>query len=430
MAILEKIELRTKIVNATIITQNEHRDIFQGEITIEKNRITNLQNYSESYQPSLIEQRDGYTTYIDASGKALLPGFIQSHLHLCQTSMRNQGNDLELLEWLKQVIWKGEAEHTYESLFVTAQESIQELIEGGTTSALTMETVHHTEAVIDAVKQTGFRAIIGKALMDRSAGQPKQLTQSTESALKEADELFDKYHNSSNQRIGVCYAPRFVPTCSEKLLTGVRERSKERNAVIHTHASENKQEIDLVKQITGKGNIEYLDDMGLLTSKTAIAHCVHTTNEDWKRINVNGSSVLHCPSANLKLGSGFAPIAEMQLLGVTVGIGADGAPCNNNLDALHEARLFSLLQSARVGAGKVTAQHALDSITRNGAKVLGLEEEIGSIEIGKKADLVLISLQGIHCKGGDDPISRIIFSCKSTDVHHVWIDGNLLFQRQ
>lgn len=421
--------MKTRIANAIIITQNKNREVFDGDVLIDNDRIVEITKYQNFPNPEVSIQTNSNENLILANKKILAPGFIQTHIHLCQTSMRNMADDFELLDWLRKIVLIGEAKHTYHSLLSTAILSIQELLQGGTTTVLTMETVRHTEAVIEAVKQMGIRAIIGKALMDRDIGQPPELLETTEEALREADLLFDKYHNTENDRLKICYAPRFVPSCSEKLLVGIRDRAKERNAIIHSHASENRNEIELVRKITNKGNIEYLNDILLLSERTALAHCVHTTLQDWKMLLDTNTKVLHCPSSNLKLGSGFAPIAEMKEMGITIGVGSDGAPCNNNLNALQEARLYSLLQTGRVGVGKITAQLALDAITIDAAKVLGLEEDIGSIEIGKKADLVLINTEKVHCQGGDNPISKLIYSCQASDVEMVWVDGKLLFNR-
>ncbi|MCX7835836.1 MAG: amidohydrolase family protein [bacterium] len=420
----------TRIVDATIVTQNSKREVIQGELIFENDRIIQIIHYNQRNEPPKVEINAPDVRVISAKNQILLPGFIQTHVHLCQTSLRNLADDLELLDWLRKVVFIGEANHTYESLYHTALLSIQELLQGGTTTVLTIETVQNTEAIIKAVQDSGIRAIVGKALMDRDIGQPKALLQTTEEALLEADTLFNKYHDADHQRIKICYAPRFVPSCTEKLLVGVRERAKERRAIVHTHASENKNEVALVQKITGKGNIEYLDTIRLLTPNTAVAHCVHTDKQDWNRLADNDAKVLHCPSSNLKLGSGFAPIYEMKERGITIGLGADGAPCNNNLDALLEARLYSLLQTGRLGVGKITAQDALDAITIEGAKVIGLENDIGSLEVGKKADLILISTDKVHCQGGDNPISKVIYSCRSSDVEMVWVDGKLLFNRR
>lgn len=406
--------MRTLLQNATVITQNAKREILRGvDVVIENDKITFPTDSTNT----------NFDNVYDLSGKFLLPGFVQAHVHLCQTHLRNHGDDRELLPWLREVIWPGEAELTEETLYQTARLAVDELIEGGTTSVLTMETVKFTHSSIQAVIDGGIRAIVGKALMDRDAGQPTSLLEDTTAALQEADSLYDTYNDVANGRVKVCYAPRFVPTSSEKLLTGISARAKERNAIIHTHCSENRSEIALVKQLTGKDNLHYLDSIGLLSPRTCLAHCIHLGDNDITRLRDNGVHVLHCPSSNLKLGSGIAPIAELLLAGVSVALGADGAPCNNNLDGLHEARLMPMLQSIRVGVGKVTAQHALDALTINGAKALGLEKEIGSIEAGKKADLIVVNPNRPHSVGGDDPVSRLIYSCRADDVEMVWVDG-------
>ena len=198
-------------------------------------------------------------------------------------------------------------------------------------------------------------------------------------------------------------------------------------ATIHTHAAETPLELDTVRRGTGHDEIAYLDTVGISGPRAALAHCVWVDKDGIERLARQGTNVVHCPSSNLKLGSGIAPIPEMLAAGCRVGIGADGAPCNNRLDAFAEMRLAALIQKPRLGPDALPAGQALELATLGGARALGLEAEIGSIEVGKCADLIALDLSGPHAQPDDaDLISRIVYSARAGDVRHVVVDGRIV----
>jgi len=255
------------IKSATVVTLDADNLIFEGDVFIENGRIRALEG-------SLADSHKGVEV-IDARGSVLLPGFVQTHVHLCQTLFRGAADDLALIDWLKRRIWPMEAAHTAESVYASARLGIAELIRGGTTCALTMETVRHTDAVSSAVEETGFRATVGKCMMDKGQGVPSQLLEQTETSIAESLDLLERWHGQDDNRIRYCFAPRFALSCSREMLERIARLASERGVMIHTHASENKQEIEAVELETGHRNIEYLNKAGLTGSHVVLAHCVH-----------------------------------------------------------------------------------------------------------------------------------------------------------
>jgi 5-methylthioadenosine/S-adenosylhomocysteine deaminase len=357
-----------------------------------------------------------------------LPGFVQTHVHLCQTLFRGAADDLALIDWLKKRIWPMEAAHTPESIYASARLGIAELIRGGTTCALTMETVNHTEMVFRAVEESGFRATVGKCMMDRGDQVPEGLREQTETSIAESLELLERWHGAAGGRIRYCFAPRFALSCSRELLKRVGQLAREHGVLIHTHASENRDEIQIVERETGRRNIQYLDEVGLAAPHVVLAHCVHLSDDEMEILRRTGTHVAHCPSSNLKLGSGIARVAEMIERGISVSLGADGAACNNRLDMLTEMRTAALIQKALHGPEVLPALRVLRMATIDGAGALGLEDEIGSIQVGKRADLTLFDLDDLRTTPRPDPVSTIVYAAEASNITTVIVDGRVVMR--
>ncbi|HHV16676.1 MAG TPA: 5'-deoxyadenosine deaminase [Gelria sp.] len=408
------------IKNATIVTMNANRDIIYGDLLIENDRISRIGKLNQ------------YTadTVIDASNQLLLPGFVQSHVHLCQALFRGMADDLELLDWLKQRLWPLEANHDEESLYYSSLLGCAELLRGGTTSIIDMATVNHTESVFTAVKQAGIRYLGGKCLMDHGEDVPENMLDTTEQALSESLELYERWNNYDNGRIRYALCPRFAVSCSDTLLRETASLSRQYQIPVHTHASENRGEIELVEKERGMRNVIYLDSLGLCNNKLILAHCIHL-NEDEMQILVDSqSNIVHCPGSNLKLGSGIAPIPGLLDRGARISLGADGAPCNNNLSIFMEMRLAALIHKPFHGPSSMPAETVVEIATLGGAKAMGLENEIGSLEEGKKADMVLISLDGWHTRpqNAAKVYSQLVYQAQASDVSATIVDGHLLMK--
>jgi 5-methylthioadenosine/S-adenosylhomocysteine deaminase len=409
----------TLIRNAVILTMNDGMDVLSGSVSVRDGRIVSVGS----------EPADFHDITIDAAGGYLLPGFIQTHIHLCQTIFRGYADDLVLMQWLFTRIWPMEAAHTPSSLRAAARLACLELLRSGTTSVLTMETVHDTEAVIEATAETGIRATIGKCMMDETTPDaPDRLREDGRRSLDASIALFRQYHGTSNGRIRIALAPRFALSCSRDLLEAVAATSEREGALVHTHASEQREEIEMVRRATGRGNIEYFNDVGLVSSRLNVAHCVWVDEQERALLAAAGVKVTHCPGSNLKLGSGIAPVPEMIAQGVCVSLGTDGAACNNHLDMFGEMRLAATLQGIRSAPGALPAQSALWMATRNGSRALGLEAELGSIEVGKKADLVMIDAAVPNQAPSPDPFSAVVYAARPTDVRLTMVDGEIRVQ--
>lgn len=411
------------ISNATVITMNASREVLRdAEVVIQGDRIVRV-------GPTRRGRKSGVRRSIDARGKVVLPGLIHSHLHACQTLCRNHADGRELLDWLRERIWPFEAAHDAASLRASADVTFLECIRSGATSILDMGTVRHYDSVFESARDAGVRLVGGKCMMDAGQGVPVGLRETTEGSLNESVRLIETWHGQENGRLRYALAPRFVLSCTEGLLRRVTELAKERGVRIHTHASENPTECDVVRQKTGMDNVAYFNHLGLLGQRTTLAHCVWLTAEEQKLLRETRTSVAHCPSANFKLASGTAKIPELLQQRINVGLGADGAPCNNNLDIFVELRLAALIHLPRTGPTSLSALQALELATLNGAKALGLEGEVGVLQEGARADVITVDLSQVHSTPqSDDPVSTLVYSGQSRDVRDVIVDGRVLMR--
>jgi 5-methylthioadenosine/S-adenosylhomocysteine deaminase len=405
------------IKGGTVVTMDEKNSIVRGDVLIRDGRIAEVGRVDT-----------GADTIIDAAGCAVLPGFVQTHIHLCQTLFRGAADDLSLIDWLKKRVWPMEAAHSAESIRASARLGIAEMIRGGTTCALTMETVRLTEEVLRVVTDTGFRATVGKCMMDKGDDVPAELHEETQQSILESISLIEEWHNSADGRVRCCFAPRFAISCTHELLSRVSELSRKHQVMIHTHASENKKECEIVEAETGRRNVAYLDSLGISGPHVVLAHCVHLDIEEMETLTRTKTNVAHCPSSNLKLGSGLARIAEMLARQIPVSLGADGAACNNRLDMFTEMRTAALLQKLAHGPEVLPAARVLRMATIDGARAQGLENEIGSLEAGKRADVILVKLDQLHSIPQRDVVSTLVYSAQPADVTTTIIDGRVLMR--
>jgi len=404
------------IRNATILTMNDRLDIVEGAVSLREGRIASV-----GPEPAAPHDR-----VIDAGGDWVLPGFVQTHVHLCQTLFRGYADDLRLLDWLKKRVWPMEAAHSAASLAASARLAAAELLRTGTTTVLTMETVHDTDAVCEAVAASGLRATIGKCMMDADDAVPQRLRETTRRSIDESLTLRNAWHGGAGGRIRIAFAPRFAVSCSRGLLEAVASLSEEHDAIVHTHASESRGEIALVRERTGLDNVPYIAATGLASPRLCAAHCIWVDDAAQQILADHQVRVLHCPGSNLKLGSGLAPVPELRARGISVSLGADGAACNNRLDMFEEMRLACLVQAVRREPGMLRALDALTMATREGARALGLDREIGSLEPGKRGDVIVVSRRAPHLATGADPYSTLVYAARGYDVRTTIVDGHLL----
>jgi 5-methylthioadenosine/S-adenosylhomocysteine deaminase len=262
-------------------------------------------------------------------------------------------------------------------------------------------------------------------MMDGGDGVPQELRETTRDSLHASSRLVMKWNEAADGRIGYAYAPRFALSCTRELLEAVGDITKRMGLLIHTHSNENVAERALIEAATGQAPTAYLDGLGLVNERSVIAHGVNLDEAEIEILAERGAAITHCPSSNLKLGSGIADVRVLRDRGITVGIGADGAACNNRLDGFDELRLAALLAASLHGPGALTAWDILAMGTRDGAKALRLDGDIGTIEVGKKADLIVLDPERLAGPAGD-PATRIVYGGGSRAVRDVIVDGRVL----
>ncbi|MBI5472328.1 MAG: 5'-deoxyadenosine deaminase [Ignavibacteriae bacterium] len=419
--------MKTLLKLSQIVTMDARRRVIAGGgLVVSGNVIESVLSANE-----LRDLRfDGEV--IEAGALVAIPGFIQTHIHLCQTLFRGLADDLELLDWLKLRIMPYEAAHTAQSLRASAMIGIAELLRSGTTTIMDMGTVHHEEEIIRAVAETGVRAFVGKAMMDVNELHPP-LRESTKDAIRTTREYAEHAHGLANGRIRYAVAPRFILSCTDALMEEAYEMTQSFPGMLfHTHAAENKHEMTAVRSRCGMDNVEYFDRINILHQNTCLAHCIWLNDREVDLMAERDAKVLHCPSSNLKLGSGVARIPLLRAKGVTVSLGADGAPCNNTLNIFEEMRLAALIQKPGHGPTAMDAQSVFEMATLGGAATLGISNEVGSLEPGMKADLVLLDLNKAwnpYSPQSDSELySSIVYSCSPENVDSVMVDGRWVFR--
>jgi cytosine/adenosine deaminase-related metal-dependent hydrolase len=365
------------------------------------------------------------TEVVDCSGCYVMPGLVQTHVHLVQTMFRGLAEDVGLLDWLRRFIWPLEAAHDEASGRASVRLGLGELLTTGTTTILDMGTTRWGDVVAEELVRSGIRARFGQAMMDTGDRVPANLVENTRASLDASAGLVKRWSKAGAGRIGYAYAPRFALSCTRELLEAVGMLAKMSEVLVHTHSNESAEERAAVQGATGMSPIGYLAQVGIATPRTVIAHGVHVDDAELQVLRESGSAVAHCPSSNLKLGSGVADVVRLRGARITVGIGADGAACNNRLDGFEEVRLATLLARTLRGQGALTAAAALVMATRDGARALHLQEEIGTLAVGRRADIVVMDSERLAGPGGD-PVARIVFGGGSRGVRDVLVDGTIL----
>jgi len=368
---------------------------------------------------------------LDVSDQLILPGLVQGHIHLGQTLFRGLAEGRALLPWLRERIWPLEAAHDDETAYSSGRLGAAECLLGGTTAIQEIGLGRGIEGLLAAIAESGLRATAGKCLMDSGEGLPERLREPATAGLAHAVALGERFTRQGGGRLRAVLNPRFALSCSDGLWREVVQVAAERGWPVHTHALEQRAEGRAVRrEKQGRDEIDYFSDLGLLDRDLRIAHGVWLRPRHLPRLAGRRFSVVHCPSANLKLGSGLAPVVRLRRAGIPVGIGADGAACNNRLDGWAELRLAAQLASLRSGPGSLSGLEALRLATSEGARVLGLEDEIGSLEVGKRADIVVLRTDLAELAGAAavDPHDRVAFGASPAAVRHVTVDGELLVE--
>jgi cytosine/adenosine deaminase-related metal-dependent hydrolase len=415
------------IIPGRIVTNNSNDEIILGNaVEIKDDTITGIKKWSKKEIQTFKGQ------VIHAEHLTLVPGFIQTHIHLCQTLFRGLADDLQLLDWLQLKIFPFENAHNPASLKYSVRIGINELLLGGTTTILDMGTLRYQEEIFDELINAGMRAFAGKCMIDQNDLFPG-FKSNTKSELNETLQLAKEFHNKSDL-IKYGFAPRFVLSCSEELLKETRNMMQDfPGSIYHTHSSENQYEVAEVRKRFGKENIEFFNDANILSDDVVLAHCIHLNEKETGILKNQKTRVAHCPSSNLKLASGIAQIPLYLKNGISVSLGADGAPCNNSLSAFIEMRLAALIQKPIHGADALNAKTIFKLATIEGAKALHIDDKVGSIEPGKKADLVLLNLDRLSHSLSSSPekiYSDLVYSASKEDVIDVMVNGKWVVRQK
>ncbi|MGM0604073.1 MAG: 5'-deoxyadenosine deaminase [Halobacteriota archaeon] len=357
----------------------------------------------------------------------IAPGLVGAHVHSVQSVGRGIADDAALLEWLFEHVLPMEASLDAAEMRVAAELGYLELVESGTTTVVDHLSVHHAAEAFEAAIDAGIRGRLGKVMMDKDS--PDGLEESTETALSDSERLIDEYHGAGEGRIRYALTPRFAVSCTEACLRGAREVADRYDGVtIHTHASENEAEIERVERETGMRNVEWLHEVGLTGEDVTLAHCVHTDETERELLAETGTNVTYCPSSNMKLASGIAPIADYLDRGINVALGNDGPPCNNTLDPFTEMRQASLLQKVATGDPTTTpAATIFEMATVNGAQAAGFDR-VGALKAGWKADVIGLRTDLPRATPIHDPLSHLVFSAHGDDVQFTMIDGTVRYE--
>ena len=400
----------TVVVDATTVIED-------GAVVVDGSRIQAV-----GQRDALVDQYADRETH---EYDVLLPGFVGGHIHSVQSLGRGIADDTELLDWLFDYVLPMEASLSAEEMDVAARLGYLELIENGTTTCIDHLSVAHAGRAFEAAGELGIRGVLGKVLMDQRSPEP--LREDTETALAETERLIDQYHGSFDDRVRYAVTPRFAVSCTEACLRGARDLADEYDGVrIHTHASENRSEIETVENDTGLRNIHWLDEVGLTGEDVVLAHCVWTDESEREVLAETGTHVTHCPSSNMKLASGVAPVEDYLDRGINVALGNDGAPCNNTLDPLAEMRQASLLQKVdHLDPTATPARVIFEMATRNGAKAAGFDR-LGELREGWRADIVGLDTDLTRAVPLHDVFSHLVFAAHGDDVQFTMVDGNVL----
>jgi 5-methylthioadenosine/S-adenosylhomocysteine deaminase len=358
---------------------------------------------------------------IDGLNKLLVPGFVNAHTHASMTLFRSYADDLQLMDWLQNMIWPAEAGLTPEDCYWGTKLAILEMLKSGTTAFADM--YFFMDETARCIEETGIRASIGRCVV--SAG----CADGGAAKLQEAVQLYKDWHGKAEGRITVMLQPHAPYTCSKAYLKQVVAAAEKLGSEIHMHLSETQQEVkDCVKQ-QGLTPIAYADSLGILDQGALIAHAVWATPAEIALMARKKARVAHNPQSNLKLASGIAPVTAMLDAGVTVALGTDGASSNNNLDMLEECRLAALLHK---GVNRdplaIPAKTALAMATVNGAKALGYDN-LGRLEVGCLADLVLYDMDKPHWHPRNDRVSLLVYAANAMDTDTVIVNGRVVLEK-
>ena len=398
----------TLIKGATVVMPNGKTQ--ESDIVIQGNIIKSI---------GIAEDGLAADNVINGKGKLAVPGFVNTHTHASMTLLRSYADDMNLMDWLNNMIWPIEAKMHKKDIYAGAMLAAVEMIKTGTTTFADM--YGDMEQVAQMTIESGLRGVLSRGIIG--------IAPNGEQAFKEGKELFDNFNGAADGRITVMFGPHAPYTCPPDFLRRVAEAARERSADIHIHLAETKGEVEDCRKNYGKTPMEIMEDTGIFDCGTLGAHCVWLSDSDIEIMAKHHVRVAHNPGSNMKLASGIAPVTKLLKAGITVGLGTDGASSNNNLDMLEEIRLAALLHKVdTLDPLAVPAFEALKMGTEYGAKAVGLNN-IGRIEEGAIADITLFNMSSYAWQPKFDLVSLLVYSAPSNSADTVIVDGRVLMDK-
>lgn len=405
------------IKNITIITQNKKREIIENGALVIENEII-----KEIGKNSGIEKKyKNAKKIIDGYGKVVMPGLINTHGHLAMSLLRGYADDMNLEEWWMKYVYPVESKFGRKEVYWGSLLAMIEMIKSGTTCFA--DFYYYEDEVAKAAQEIGMKGILGCAILD----VPTFYYKTPDSAFKKTELLIKKFNN--NPLVKIALAPHMFQTTSIETYKKAKKIANDNNLLLFTHAAETKQEVDFSLKKYKQRVIEVLVKNNILDEKTILAHCCWLDKKEIKILAQSGASVAHCPVSNMKLASGIMPLQEISESGINISLGTDGVCSNNNLDMLEEMKIAALLHKVnKLDPSIANAQTVLDMATINGAKALGLENEIGSLEKAKKADVVILNFEKSHLIPRHNLISHLVYSANGNDVDTIFINGKMIME--
>jgi 5-methylthioadenosine/S-adenosylhomocysteine deaminase len=401
----------------TVVTMDKERRVIEdGAVAVERGRIVAVGKRSD------ILRQYAAREVIDAGGRAVIPGLINGHTHVPMTLFRGIADDLDLQEWLTKYIFPAEAKNVTED-FVRAgtQLGLAEMIRGGTTTYCDM--YYFEDAVAEETERAGVRGLLGETVIDFPVPDNKTWPD----AMRYTERFVARW--KGNRLITPAIAPHAPYTVSEAHLREVRAFSDRTGAPVVIHVAETRKEVEDISRDHGARPVEYLARIGFLSPRTVAAHTVHITEGEIGLLKASGVGSVHNPQSNMKLASGVAPVPQMLRAGVAVGLGTDGAASNNDLDMWEEMDTAAKLHKLTSFDPKVlTAEEALSLATINGARALHMDSDIGSLETGKRADIVIVDLDALNQTPRYNVYSNLVYATKASDVRTVVIEGRVVMR--
>lgn len=409
------------------------RVIRDGAVLVDDSRISKVGKSSEVRRQSRADLE------IDAKGMVILPGLIDTHVHLAQAMLRGCADDTSLIDWLQKFVWPLQGNYDAGDGKASAELCMLEMIKSGTTTFL--ESLLHTRYGLDGIasslERSGMRGVLSKTVMGLPGyGNEKSIMhqgmiEDPETCLREVESHFRNWDGRANGRVRVWYGARSLGGCSKELYEEIARGAQRLRTGVTIHLSEVQEDVRYAQREFGLLPAEFMDEVGLVGPNIVFAHGVWLSEKEWPILAKKGATVAHCPSSNSKLASGIARIPEMLVAGVNVGLGCDGGPSNNCYDMIREMKAASLLQKARLlDPLAMRAETVLELATVNGARALGLQHEVGSVEVGKKADLILVTFKKPHLTPVFNPASHLVYSAEGPDVDTVIIDGKVVMEKR